>query len=116
VDDEESIRNLGVELLTSFGYEVTTAPDAEDALEIYDKENGKIDLVILDLNMPGMGGRRCLENLKKMDPTVKIIVASGYSVDGPTKDVLEAGAKGFVSKPYEVRQMLQVIRKILDDN
>jgi CheY-like chemotaxis protein len=116
VDDEENIRNLGVELLTSFGYNVTTAPDAERALEIYDKENGKIDLVILDLNMPGMGGRRCLEKLIKMDPTIKIIVASGYSVNGPTKDVIEAGAKGFVGKPFEVKEMLQVIREILDSN
>jgi PAS domain S-box-containing protein len=115
VDDEESIRQLGEELLGSFGYAVLTAPDGESALELYEKENEHIDLVILDLSMPGMGGKRCLEKLVEMNPQVKVIIASGYSVNGPTKDAIGAGAKGFVGKPYEVRQMLQAIRKVMDD-
>jgi len=115
VDDEESIRQLGEELLGSFGYAVLTAPDGESALELYEKENEHVDLVILDLSMPGMGGKRCLEKLVEMNPLVKVIIASGYSVNGPTKDAIGAGAKGFVGKPYEVRQMLQIIRKVMDD-
>jgi two-component system cell cycle sensor histidine kinase/response regulator CckA len=115
VDDEESIRQLGEELLGSFGYAVLTAPDGESALELYEKENQHVDLVILDLSMPGMGGKRCLEKLVEMNPRVKVIIASGYSVNGPTKDAIDAGAKGFVGKPYEVRQMLLAIRKVMDD-
>ena len=115
VDDEESIRQLGEELLGSFGYAVLTAPDGESALELYEKENEHVDLVILDLSMPGMGGKRCLEKLVEMNPRVKVIIASGYSVNGPTKDAIDAGAKGFVGKPYEVRQMLQAIREVMDD-
>ncbi len=115
VDDEESIRQLGEELLGSFGYAVLTAPDGESALELYEKENKRVDLVILDLSMPGMGGKRCLEKLVEMNPRIKVIIASGYSVNGPTKDAIDAGAKGFVGKPYEVRQMLQAIRKVMDD-
>ena len=114
VDDEESIRRLGTELLTHFGYTVTTAPDGETALDIYDKNNEQIDLVILDLNMPGMGGLRCLEKLIKMNPKVKVIVASGYSRNGPTRDVIKLGAKGFVGKPYEVKEMLRVIRETIN--
>jgi len=115
VDDEESIRQLGEELLGSFGYTVLTAPDGESALELYEKENEQVDLVILDLSMPGMGGKRCLEKLVEMNPRVKVIIASGYSVNGPTKDAVDAGAKGFVGKPYEIRQMLQAIREVMDN-
>jgi len=66
--------------------------------------------------MPGMGGRRCLEQLVKTDPNVKVIIASGYAVDGGTRAVVEAGAKGFVGKPYVVREMLKVIRQTMDAN
>jgi len=116
IDDEESIRDLGSQILHQFGYTVLTASDGESGLELYGKERGKIDLVILDLIMPGMGGRRCLEELIKMDPKVKVVIASGYSVDGPTKEGLEIGAKNFVSKPYAMRQMLKVVREVLDQD
>ena len=78
-------------------------------------ENQEYDVLITDLSMPGMGGKRCLEKLVEMNPRVKVIIASGYSVNGPTKDAIDAGAKGFVGKPYEVRQMLQAIREVMDD-
>jgi CheY-like chemotaxis protein len=116
IDDEESIRDLGNQILNRFGYTVLTASDGESGLELYRKEKGKIDLVILDLIMPGMGGRKCLEELLKMNPKVKVVIASGYSVDGPTKEALEVGAKNFVSKPYAMRQMLKVVREVLDKN
>ena len=61
-----------------------------------------------------MGGSKCLEELLKIDPQAKILIASGYSPDGPTKGILETGAKGFVSKPYDTGQLLDLVRKILD--
>jgi len=70
--------------------------------------------VILDLIMPQMGGGRCLEELLKIDPNVKVIVASGHSADGPTRDALKRGAKGFVSKPFDVQQILRSVREALD--
>jgi CheY-like chemotaxis protein len=115
VDDEESILQLGEEMLGSFGYKVLTASDGEGALALYEKQNEHVDLVILDLSMPGMGGKRCLEKLVEMNPQVKVIIASGYSFNGPSKDAIDAGAKGFVGKPYEVRQMLQIIREVMDN-
>ncbi|MGD8509846.1 MAG: PAS domain S-box protein [Syntrophobacterales bacterium] len=114
VDDEEFIRELGVDVLGRAGYTVLTASNGESALELYRQERARIDLVILDLIMPGMGGTKCLEELLKVDPDTRVLIASGYSPDGPTKGALDTGAKGFVSKPYDTSQLLQLVRKILD--
>ena len=116
VDDEEFIRELGVDVLGRAGYTVLTANNGENALELYRQERARIDLVILDLIMPGMGGSKCLEELLTIDPHTRVLIASGYSPDGPTKGALDAGAKGFVSKPYDTRQFLQLVREILDRN
>ena len=114
VDDEETIREIGENTITRFGYKVITAPDGESALELYREKKNKIDLIILDLIMPGMGGRKCLEKLLKINPQTRVLIASGYSVNGPTKGALEAGAKDFIRKPYDVNQMLKAIRETLD--
>jgi PAS domain S-box-containing protein len=114
VDDEKSILEPWKEIFSEFGYSVLTAPDGESALETYRKKQQDVDLIILDLIMPGMGGRRCLEEVLKINPEAKVIVASGYSVDALTRDALEAGAKVFVSKPYEISQMLKAVREVLD--
>ena len=116
VDDEEYIRELGVELLSDVGYEVLTANDGEGALELYRKEQQRIDLVILDLVIPGMGGKKCYEEILKVNPQAKILIVSGYSANGPGKEAMEAGAKGFVGKPFDVSHMLKAVRKILDQD
>jgi DNA-binding NtrC family response regulator len=116
VDDEEPIRSLGTQIMEEFGYTVLTAADGESALQLYSKEQKKIDLVILDLIMPGMGGKLCLLELLKINLKAKVAIASGYSPDGPTREILKNGAKGFISKPYDLRQMLKVIREVLDQN
>jgi CheY-like chemotaxis protein len=114
VDDEERIRELGREILTKFGYTVLTAPNGESALELYQEESAKVAVVVLDLIMPGMGGLRCLEGILRLNPGAKVLIASGYSVDGSAKDAVRAGAKGFIAKPYAVRKMLRTIREVLD--
>jgi CheY-like chemotaxis protein len=116
VDDEEFIRELGVDVLGRAGYTVLTAGDGENALKLYRQERARIDLVILDLIMPGMGGRKCLEELLTIDPHTRVLISSGYSPDGPTKGALDTDAKGFVSKPYDTSQLLQLVREILDRN
>lgn len=115
VDDEEYIRELGVELLSDVGYEVLTATDGEGALELYRKEQKRIDLVILDLVIPGMGGKKCYEEILKIDPQAKILIVSGYSVNGPGQEAMKAGARGFVGKPFDVYNILTTIRNILDE-
>jgi PAS domain S-box-containing protein len=116
VDDEELIRELGVELLGDEGYTVLTASGGESALEIYQQEKEKIDLIILDLILPGIGGGKCLEELLSMNPRAKVIIASGYSANGPMKETIEAGAKGYISKPFDVGHMLKVVREVLDQD
>jgi len=116
VDDEDPIRILGIQILEEFGYTVLSAADGESALQIYQEEHEKIKLVILDLIMPGMGGKRCLVELLKVNPEAKVAIASGYSPDGPTREILKNGAKGFVSKPYDIRQILTVVREVLDQD
>ena len=114
VDDEEFIRDVAVQLLCEFGYTVLTAANGEAALEIYRKEQERIDLVILDLIMPGMGGMRCLREMLKINPQGRVLVASGYSAGGPAREAIDAGARGYLGKPYDIDKMLTVIRNVLD--
>ena len=114
VDDDDVIRDLCREILTKFGYKVLTAFSGESALDIYGEEKDRIDLVILDLIMPGIGGRKCLEGLLEMDPEAKVILASGYSADGPAAVALKSSIRGFVNKPYQVKQILSAVREALD--
>jgi PAS domain S-box-containing protein len=114
VDDEDYLRELGEQMLSRFGYTVLTAPDGETALQIYQEKDRHISLVIMDLIMPGMGGKNGLKAILKEDPAAKIIIASGYSIDGPTKEIFDSTAKGYISKPFELNQMLGLVRRVLD--
>jgi PAS domain S-box-containing protein len=116
VDDEESIRRIGEDSLTQFGYKVMTAADGEQGLDMYRRSREKIDLVVLDLIMPGIGGRRCLNEILALEPAAKVIIASGYSSQGSRKEAIEAGAAEFIDKPYDIRQLLKSIREVLDTN
>jgi len=115
VDDEKSVRDMVLQILSRFGYSVITASDGESALSLYQAEKDRIDLVILDVIMPGMGGRQCLSRLLEMNPDAKVIMASGYSNTGPAKSVLQEGIKSFINKPYQVRDLLERIREVLDE-
>jgi PAS domain S-box-containing protein len=114
VDDDDRIRDMAREMIEMGGYEALTAGSGEDALEMYSKHREEISLVILDLIMPGMGGKRCLEELLRIDPVARVIVASGYSSNGLIHHKLGSSAIGFVSKPYDAKDILGAIRKVLD--
>ena len=73
-----------------------------------------MDVILLDLIMPEMDGKKCLEEILRIDPNAKVIIASGYSESGPASGATAFGAKGFVQKPYDMRQLLTTIRKTLD--
>jgi PAS domain S-box-containing protein len=115
VDDEKSIRKLGEQMLRMAGYTVLTATNGREALDIYFANQDRIALVLLDLIMPEMGGKQCLEELLKINPRLRVVIASGYSVNGPTKDAVETGARGFIRKPYETKDLLGTVRKVLDE-
>jgi DNA-binding NtrC family response regulator len=86
----------------------------EDALNVYQENISLIRLVILDLGMPGMGGQNCLKELLRLNPALKIIIASGYSETEHSAAAIRAGAKGFIKKPYRLAHMLHQVRDILD--
>ncbi|MFZ5586987.1 MAG: response regulator [Thermodesulfobacteriota bacterium] len=116
VDDEGSLREFAARTLKSMGYEVTTAGSGEEALEIFRQRDDQLDLVIMDLGMPGMGGHKALRAMLEHDPTAKIIVASGYSATGRAKGALDDGAVDYVGKPFKKAQLLATVRRVLDKN
>ncbi len=114
VDDDDQIREMARQMVELGGYQVITARSGEEALEMYTSHGADIALIILDLIMPGMGGNRCLEELLRIDPDVRVLVASGYSENGLSVAEKGAGARGFVGKPYDAKDILSAIRKVLD--
>ncbi len=114
VDDEAVILDFASQVLSDFGYTPMTAASGEEALALYQGSRGTIDLVILDLNMPGMGGWRCLKRLLEVDPGVKVLLASGFPEDAGGRRVETERAKGFLSKPYRLAQLIETIRRVLD--
>ncbi|MEJ2715896.1 MAG: PAS domain S-box protein [Deltaproteobacteria bacterium] len=114
VDDEDRIRAWGTRVLRESGYKVLTATNGLQALQIYERHSNKIDLVVLDLIMPGISGKRCLEKLLEIEPNVRVLVASGHFPDESTWLASLAGAKGTIHKPYDAKSMLQAVRGILD--
>ena len=115
VDDEDGIRELGMTILAGQGYQVLSAETGEEALAVYGQSGTEIDLIVLDISMPGMGGHKCLKELLKFDPEAKVIITSGYSRNGRLKDVIAGGAVGFIPKPFTMSEILNTVRKALDE-
>lgn len=112
IDDEPDVRQICKLTLERKGYKVITANSGEEALTIYNKH--KIQLVILDVIMPGMGGIKCLDQLLEIDSEVKIIMASGYT-NHTSEKVLLLGAKRFLKKPFNLDKLLLEAREVLDE-
>ena len=116
VDDEEYVRELGERILIRAGYTVLTAADGMQARDLFRKKKKQISLVILDLIMPTMGGRQCLEELLKTNSKVKVLIASGLSDTENRRELIEAGAKGFVGKPFRMSELTKTVRQALDSH
>jgi two-component system cell cycle sensor histidine kinase/response regulator CckA len=114
VDDDDRVREVGREMMEMAGYTVLTACNGEEALERYAALRDEIDVVILDLIMPGMGGKRCLEELLRIDPHVRVVLASGFTSIGLANEHDGSGKSGFISKPYDSKEILGAIRTVLD--
>ncbi|MBC8431196.1 MAG: PAS domain S-box protein [Desulfobacterales bacterium] len=114
VDDEQMIIDVSKALLAKMGYNVLTAGGGKEALEIYKAYKLKIDLVILDMIMPNMGGSETFDQLKEINPDVKVLLSSGYSIDGQATEILERGCSGFIQKPFNLKRLSQKLRNILD--
>ncbi len=113
-DDEPYVREIAGDLLTQLGYTVLFAENGETALAMYQKQPNDIDLVLLDLGMPGMGGRKCLEALKALNPNIRVIIASGYASQTHFEGAMELGAAAFISKPYQLGELAVRVREVLN--
>lgn len=114
VDDDDMVIYVGVKMLEKIGYKVMKARTGKEAIEIYRENQKKIDLVILDMIMPEMGGGEVYDFLKSMNPRIKVLLSSGYSLKGEAKGILERGCNGFIQKPINMKDLSLKIRKILD--
>ena len=108
------ILSTGKEMLEGLGYNVITASEGKEAIKIFKDRWKDIDLVILDIIMPGMSGRKVFEELKRINPEVKVLLSSGYSIDQKTRDLLKKeGCKGFIQKPFSIERLSKKIKEIL---
>ncbi len=115
VDDHETIWDFLIEALQRLGYSVLLAENGLDAVEIYRENPDEIDLVLLDMVMPKLGGHQTFYKIKAMDPAAKVLLSSGYVSEDEVNDLLEQGAKGFLPKPHRIAVMAAEVRRILDE-
>jgi CheY-like chemotaxis protein len=116
IDDEEFVRTWGKELLSHAGYTVVDAADGRGGLQVYKEKKEEISLVVLDLIMPEMGGKQCLEELLRFDPNLKAIIASGFPIDRKSREDLEKHSKAIIAKPFHAHELLRVVRRVIDSD
>ncbi|MBN2789344.1 MAG: response regulator [Candidatus Delongbacteria bacterium] len=114
IDDELVLRELANSMLTQCGYEVLTAKDGVEGLEVYKQEFANITAVMLDMVMPKMNGKDTYIELKKINPDVKVLLASGFTKDDRVEEVLSLGVKDFIQKPYTIYELSDIISKIIN--
>ncbi len=114
VDDEDMVIDATSEMLETLGYSVNVARSGEEAILFCRKNNDKIDLIILDIVMPAMNGVEAYGILKKINPQIKVLLSSGYSVNESVTNMLDNGCQGFIQKPFSLTQLSQKVREVLD--
>jgi PAS domain S-box-containing protein len=114
LDDEKMVLDVGRPMLEKIGYTVFVAASGKEALTIYKNDLTTIQLVIIDLIMPEMNGGQVYDELKKINPNVKVLLSSGYSINGEAEEILARGCNGFIQKPFGLSKLSQKIRAILD--
>jgi len=113
VDDEEGILEIGKSMLENLGYQVLTSRTAEEALSCYETHKDGIKLVLLDMIMPGMNGGKIYDRIKAINPQVKVLLISGYSIEGEAREILARGCNGFIQKPFKIKELAKKIGDII---
>ncbi|MBI9085656.1 MAG: transporter substrate-binding domain-containing protein [Desulfobacterales bacterium] len=114
VDDEAIIADVAEAMLTSLGYQVLTAKSGREAIDLYSRDPSAIDLVVLDMIMPDMSGAETFDALRACNPEARVLLSSGYSINGGATDILNKGCRGFLQKPFSLTALSKKIRSILD--
>jgi len=113
VDDEEMILSVAEEMIQVLGYSVITAKDGQSAIETYRTQKEQIDMVILDLIMPVLGGGETFDQLKSINPDVKVLLSSGYSINGQASSIIKRGCRGFIQKPFSIQELSNKISQTI---
>jgi signal transduction histidine kinase/CheY-like chemotaxis protein len=113
IDDDPEALQAGALMLKELGYEVVQAGGGKEAIEIYRSQGAEIAMVTLDMVMPGMGGSETFTRLKEIDPDVKVLIISGYSLNQEVQELLSNGCCGFLQKPFNIRHFSQKLKEIL---
>lgn len=114
VDDEALILDVGGSMLEKLGYQVIPAGNGEEAISILSGMKDQVDLVILDLIMPGLDGGKTFDRIRQIDPTMRVLLSSGYALDGQAESVLNKGCNGFLQKPFTIQELSNKVRSVLD--
>jgi two-component system, cell cycle sensor histidine kinase and response regulator CckA len=114
VDDDEMVIDVSRQLLEKLGYTVLTADGGQEAIAIYQKHYNEISLVIIDMVMPDLNGGETYDELKNINPNIKVLLSSGYSIDGQAQDILDRGCNGFIQKPFNINKLSCKVRDVLD--
>ena len=114
IDDEEMILDVSAKMLELLGYQVIIASGGKKGIQTYEQNKDRIDLVILDMIMPEFGGRESFDNMIRINPSVRVLLSSGYSLDSQAKEIMQRGCKGFIQKPFTMAELSKKIREILD--
>ncbi|MEN6466172.1 MAG: cache domain-containing protein [Syntrophaceae bacterium] len=113
VDDEEMITGVTRDMLEGLGYRALIAGSGPEAIEAYAANQDKIDLVILDMIMPGMGGGETFDRLKSINPEIRVVLSSGYSMNGQARAILDRGVRSFMQKPFRLDELSHKVRESL---
>ncbi|MGB5992415.1 MAG: PAS domain S-box protein [Desulfobacterales bacterium] len=113
VDDEDMIIDVCSQILASLGYMPLLARSGKEAIDVYQRNRDRIVMVILDMIMPGMGGGETYDRLKKIDSEIRVLLSSGYSLDGQASEIIDRGCNGFIQKPFNVIQLSRKIKEVL---
>jgi len=116
IEDEEMVMDVLLAFLKKYGYRVLIAKTGQEAINIAEMHRNQIDLALLDIELPDMGGNIVYQYLLKACPDIKVVVCSGYSVGGPVQEVLESGAQGFIQKPFSHSSLSQTLKEIIKEN
>lgn len=114
IDDERSIIEVCGEMLKTLGYNILTAGNGRDGIKIYKENKGNIDLVILDMIMPGLSGSETFDSLRSVDQEVRIMLSTGYIISDQVKNLLAKGCRGFIQKPFRMEELSEKVREVLD--
>lgn len=113
VDDEEMVRSIASQMLEKLGYTVVAAASGAEAIDLFEQDPGRFDLVILDMVMPGIDGSKVFDKVKELDASIKCILSSGYSRDSQANAIMQRGCDAFIQKPFRLQDLSQLIESLI---